>query len=169
LPATRRRLPCCLVTPDFRETVLSGEGGSPLLRHFALQQPEKRRDRQRRIEPNGFLERYQSAPAVQRQPLLLAYLNQAIGAVVRRPLSASEANEPLRRMGMDSLMAMEIKSRLEGDLRIELALARLIEGPSIRELSSLVSEQLATIVPGDAFEQEHLQRPDLGNLVEGEL
>jgi hypothetical protein len=45
-------------------------------------------------------------------------------------------------LGMDSLMAVELKNRLEAELGVTLPLIRLIQGPSVSELATWLAEQL---------------------------
>jgi aryl carrier-like protein len=100
--------------------------------------------------------------------LLVEYLASSIGSVVKQHITADQMHVPLLRMGMDSLIAMELKSRLDRELGVEVALATLIEGPSIRALSALISKQLtATPRAGEATAEP--LAVDYGDMVEGEL
>jgi hypothetical protein len=45
-------------------------------------------------------------------------------------------------MGFDSLMSLELKNQIDTDLGVSIAVARLIQGPTILELSDFVVELL---------------------------
>lgn len=56
-----------------------------------------------------------------------------------------DPNQPLAEMGLDSLMALELKNSLERRLDINLPMAKLLEGPSVRSLA----EEAARLLTGD--------------------
>jgi phthiocerol/phenolphthiocerol synthesis type-I polyketide synthase D len=47
-------------------------------------------------------------------------------------------------MGLDSLMAVELKNRVELDLGIPLPVIDLLQGPSVAQLATLLLERLTT-------------------------
>jgi phthiocerol/phenolphthiocerol synthesis type-I polyketide synthase E len=51
--------------------------------------------------------------------------------------------QPLNTMGLDSLMAIEMKNEIESNLKIKLSIATLIKAPNIQELASVLVEELA--------------------------
>ena len=54
------------------------------------------------------------------------------------PSSEWSADQPLNRMGIDSLMAVELKHEVEANFGANVSLVDLLEGTSIRELASQV-------------------------------
>ena len=46
------------------------------------------------------------------------------------------------RLGFDSLMSIELKNRIESDLGVSVAMARLIQGPTLLELTAWVNDVL---------------------------
>jgi hypothetical protein len=44
-------------------------------------------------------------------------------------------DQPLSTMGLDSLMAIELRTKIEGDLHVLLPIATLFKGPTVRELA----------------------------------
>ena len=62
---------------------------------------------------------------------LLARIAVALGVQV----SALDANEPLSHLGIDSVTALQLKNNLELELGISIPLAKLLEAPTVRELS----------------------------------
>ena len=54
--------------------------------------------------------------------------------------SAISPEDTLNGLGLDSLMAMELKLNIEKDLGIKLPVVNLLKGPTFNELSSQVLE-----------------------------
>lgn len=63
------------------------------------------------------------------------YLIQHIAEVLEQDPSHLKVNKSLHSMGMDSIMAIDIKQRIEKELGLEIPIAELMKGPSIEELS----------------------------------
>ena len=61
--------------------------------------------------------------------------------------SQIDAQQPLNTLGLDSLMAIELKSNLEARLAVSLPMARFLEGPSVTSLADCAAE-LITAEPG---------------------
>jgi acyl carrier protein len=53
-----------------------------------------------------------------------------------------DPDQPLNAIGLDSLMAIELKNQIETRLGITLPMAKFMEGPSVNSLADLVSELL---------------------------
>ncbi|HYC89916.1 MAG TPA: SDR family NAD(P)-dependent oxidoreductase, partial [Thermoanaerobaculia bacterium] len=85
-----------------------------------------------------------SADASERQRLLEAYLCEAGGRVLGMATSKLDVEQPLNRMGVDSLMAVELKNRVEADLGVDLPVLKVLEGASMRHLASLLLERFGT-------------------------
>ncbi len=78
-----------------------------------------------------------SLPAVTtaRAAAIEASVLARIAEVLGVPSSSLDAGEPLSHFGIDSMTALQLKNGLERDLAISLPLAKLLQGPTIRELS----------------------------------
>ncbi|MFI6047720.1 type I polyketide synthase [Nocardia sp. NPDC051321] len=53
-------------------------------------------------------------------------------------------NTPLTALGLDSLMGLELKNRIESAFSIRVPTALILRGPTLRELAEHVADQLAT-------------------------
>jgi len=53
-----------------------------------------------------------------------------------------EVDRPLTQLGLDSLMAVELRNWIEGELRVDLPVMELMEGISITRLSKLLLDHL---------------------------
>src|SRR5262249_34532523 len=78
----------------------------------------------------------------------LSYLLRTVAGVVGLPDGAIEPAQGLAELGIDSLMALELKNRLEQELEAEVTMAQLLANPSIRDLAQIVSD---SIVAANAF------------------
>jgi acyl transferase domain-containing protein len=70
------------------------------------------------------------------------YLAEEISRILKVPLASVDRGKPIVSMGFDSLMSLELKNQIDTDLGVNIALARLIQNPTILELSDVVVELL---------------------------
>jgi NADPH:quinone reductase-like Zn-dependent oxidoreductase/acyl carrier protein len=79
----------------------------------------------------------------ERQQLVESYLGKQIAKVLglsASKLSTLDAHQPLSRLGIDSLMAVELKNRIETDLEVTIPMLSLLRGPSVAQLTTLLLE-----------------------------
>lgn len=90
------------------------------------------------------LQRLTEAPEGSRPDLLEVYLSDQVTRVLALGASYQmDTQRSLIDMGMDSLMAMELRNRLQTALNVRIAVADLLDGPSIVKLSAMVLGSLA--------------------------
>lgn len=93
-----------------------------------------------------FLKAFRAAPEEARRSLLEAHVRDALRQVLG--LSASQEirnSEPWTDLGVDSLMMVEIKNRLEGSLRLSFPIELMMREVSVDTLSDFAIERLSTI------------------------
>jgi surfactin synthase thioesterase subunit/NAD(P)-dependent dehydrogenase (short-subunit alcohol dehydrogenase family)/acyl carrier protein len=78
----------------------------------------------------------------QRRERLQAYVREQVARVLRIPAGDLDVQQPLKAVGLDSLMAIELKNLAEQNLAVEIPAARLLEGPSIAQLAEFLAPQL---------------------------
>jgi thioester reductase-like protein len=83
-----------------------------------------------------------AASADERQPLIAAYLIEQIAHVLRCSPSKVDVQQPLTQLGVDSLMAVELKNRVENDLGLTVPVTVLLQGPSLADLGATLVTQL---------------------------
>jgi acyl transferase domain-containing protein/NADPH:quinone reductase-like Zn-dependent oxidoreductase len=86
-----------------------------------------------------------AAPQNDRELLMRNYLGQQIAKVLGFAVGKAakfNVNHPLNRLGMDSLMALEIKNLIEKSLGVTAPLSKLLGGSSLADLTRLVLEQM---------------------------
>jgi len=85
-------------------------------------------------------------PHDERRQWIATYILKEIAQVMQMETSQLDVQQPLNTIGMDSLMGIELKSRVESDLSIVFPVSVLIQGPSIDqmtdELLALVTRSL---------------------------
>ncbi|MBV8889027.1 MAG: SDR family NAD(P)-dependent oxidoreductase [Alphaproteobacteria bacterium] len=113
LDDARRFLPI-LASPVFTE--LHGEGGN-------------------RAADDSLLEKLASADEEEVSRLLSAVVAEEAASILRLPAAGMDLTRPLSDMGMDSLMAVELRLALESRLRVDFPLVSLSEGPSINSIA----------------------------------
>jgi acyl carrier protein len=92
---------------------------------------------------NEFALQLQQTDPLHRQEIVLVNVQQQVAIVLRLdPSQPVDLDTELTRLGIDSLMAVELKNRIELNLGANLPVAQILNGPSITELAGLVSEIL---------------------------
>jgi myxalamid-type polyketide synthase MxaE and MxaD len=83
-----------------------------------------------------------AAGAEQRTALLQAYLQFHAAAVLGSGATLPEIHRSLSSLGFDSLMAVEMKNRIERELGANLPVVRLLDGTTLEQLATQVAERL---------------------------
>ncbi len=130
---------------------------APLLRRLLGRQPRTGAN-PAALDPRRLL----AAPEEQRAQRLAAYVSAALGAILGFGEHTIDPTLPIHQLGMDSLMALELKNRIDADLGVSLPLVQILQGPSVDELAAQLLEQLAqTTERPQAGEAELLAKLDL--------
>jgi phthiocerol/phenolphthiocerol synthesis type-I polyketide synthase D len=89
-------------------------------------------------------EKLLAAEPRERPALMEAFLREQIAEVLRCSASKLDPHQPLNKLGIDSLMAVELKNRVEADLEMAIPVTALLQGPSLAQLATLLLDQLPT-------------------------
>jgi NADPH:quinone reductase-like Zn-dependent oxidoreductase/NAD(P)-dependent dehydrogenase (short-subunit alcohol dehydrogenase family)/acyl carrier protein len=76
--------------------------------------------------------------------LLKAVIAEEAATILRLPASGLDPLRPLSEMGMDSLMAVELRLALESRLRVDLPLVSLVEGTSVASIAGRLATAIST-------------------------
>jgi phthiocerol/phenolphthiocerol synthesis type-I polyketide synthase D len=93
------------------------------------------------------LEALLAGPVESRPPLIGTYLRAEAARVLGMPAERFDAAAPLSSYGFDSLMAVQLKNRIEADLGVILPMTRFLHGPSVDELVPSVLAATAAGAP----------------------
>jgi acyl carrier protein len=83
-----------------------------------------------------------AAPSGERSQLVQVFITEQVAQVMRAETGELDPQQPLRTLGLDSLMAVEIRNRIEAGLDVTMPLVSLLEGPSIATVAEYVGAHL---------------------------
>jgi acyl carrier protein len=113
----------------------------PLLEQIAVeprQEVPERLDRRPEI-----VQRLEEAPPSERQNLLMSYIQGEVAKVLGfAPSQVPEPQQGFFDMGIDSLMAVELKERLEADLGSSLPTTLAFDCPTIEHLTEYLAKEV---------------------------
>jgi acyl transferase domain-containing protein/acyl carrier protein len=93
----------------------------------------------------------------ERRPLVEGFLVEQIAQVLRCSPSRVDAHLPLNRLGIDSLMAVELKNRVEDDLGTSVPVTALLQGPSLSQLATQLLEGLDAPAADTSWDPEEAE------------
>ena len=77
-----------------------------------------------------------------RRQMLESHLSKLVARVLGLSSSKIDLLQPLNGLGLDSVMAVELKYRIENDLGVHVPVVKFLEGNSIASLASLVLDKM---------------------------
>jgi acyl transferase domain-containing protein/aryl carrier-like protein/ubiquinone/menaquinone biosynthesis C-methylase UbiE len=83
-----------------------------------------------------------AAAADERQTIIETYLTEQVARVLGTSASKLELERPLNEIGLDSLMMVELKNKIEREVGVALPTVELMRGPSLRSLSQVLLAQV---------------------------
>ncbi|MFG6100259.1 thioester reductase domain-containing protein [Leptothoe sp. ISB3NOV94-8A] len=105
----------------------------------------------------SILAQLDTASSAERQQLLSSHIQTAIAQIMELPPAQVSLLEPLGNLGLDSLMALELKEALESTLRVDIPLGQLVEGVTIAGLARFIDDAR----DGTTVEATDSAEPDL--------
>jgi acyl transferase domain-containing protein/acyl carrier protein len=85
-----------------------------------------------------------AAEPVERRQLLQTYLSEQVARALGLSPSKLDLQQSLSELGLDSLMAVELKNRIAVDLKVNVPVVKFLQGFSVDQAVTQVLEQLAT-------------------------
>jgi phthiocerol/phenolphthiocerol synthesis type-I polyketide synthase C len=99
-----------------------------------------------------------TADVDKQRALLEDYLRQQIARALRLPLSRVDASTDLNSLGFDSLMALELRNRLEDDLDVTLPATMAWRYPTITTLAEYVAEKMGIALKTSISQPEDMEK-----------
>jgi acyl carrier protein len=93
------------------------------------------------------LEKLMAVEPGKRKKVVETFLQEQMAKVLRSTPDKIDMHQPLTSLGIDSLMAVELKNRVETDLELAVPVTALLQGPTLSQLAGIVLEQLAQKAP----------------------
>jgi myxalamid-type polyketide synthase MxaB len=84
-----------------------------------------------------------SATPTERQQLLASHICEQVAKVLGFSATKLSITDTLTNLGVDSLTAIELRNRLNKETGVYLPVVKIIQGPSISQLTELILEELA--------------------------
>jgi acyl carrier protein len=84
-----------------------------------------------------------AAEPAERRLLLQSYLGEQVARALGLSPSRLDLQQPLSHLGLDSLMAVELKNRIALDLKVNVPVVKFLQGFSVDQAVTQVLEQLA--------------------------
>lgn len=72
---------------------------------------------------------------------LQTYLCEQVAGVLQVPAHRLDTTQPLTTLGLDSLMAIELKNRIEHELHVRIPIVAFLQGPSIEQFTIQIMDQ----------------------------
>ncbi len=82
-----------------------------------------------------------AAPA-ERAQLLQSYVSEQVARVLGLSPSQLDIQQPLTNLGLDSLMAVELKNRISADLGVNVPMVKFLQGFSVAQAATQLLDQL---------------------------
>ncbi|HEX7842494.1 MAG TPA: SDR family NAD(P)-dependent oxidoreductase, partial [Kofleriaceae bacterium] len=96
-----------------------------------------------RRAPRLDIDALMATPVEDQAKALASYLRRELARVLRLPEARIDIAQPLNRLGLDSLMAVELKNGIEADLGATVPVVRFLQGPSVAQLADQLTGLLA--------------------------
>jgi hypothetical protein len=118
--------------------------GAPLLEHVMRSDATPARARRSALLTPAAL---RAASPDERCVMLERYLIDVAAAVIGMDPVGFDRERPLGEFGIDSLMTVELKNRIELDAGVIVPMVKLLEGPSMSQLAATIESLLNTATP----------------------
>jgi acyl carrier protein len=103
----------------------------------------------------------------EREAELTVLLAEEVSGVLRMPLARLDAHQPLSRMGVDSLITVELQVAIQNRFRVEVSALELMKGVSVAQLAQQILAKMniptapATVPPVDASAGKILEKESI--------
>ena len=132
---------------------------SPLLSTL-LSIPEQEQASKKSSKEDGIREYLLNAVPEEQDELLRKYVQEQVARALRMPSSKIGADQALGTLGLESLMAIELRNRLEADLKLKLSATLIWNYPTINQLTTYLAGKLNLVPAASAPDVEKIAMPE---------
>ncbi|MFI7102537.1 amino acid adenylation domain-containing protein [Streptomyces sp. NPDC050161] len=100
-------------------------------------------------EGNGFLDTLREAGAQERRSLVAERFTALVASVLRAAPEQVDPSAGLNVLGLDSLLAMELRARVHTEFKVALPVVALLSGTPVGELVTQLDDGLAELMAAD--------------------
>jgi acyl transferase domain-containing protein/aryl carrier-like protein len=90
----------------------------------------------------SLLQQLSEAPAADRQPLVASHVQKVVALVLQLDAAQFSGQESLTSLGLDSMMAIEVKHRIEASLKVDVSVLELLQEITIVQLTTRILSAL---------------------------
>ncbi|MFE3557064.1 acyltransferase domain-containing protein [Streptomyces sp. NPDC059193] len=99
-------------------------------------------------------------PMAERRAAFETAVREITAQVVKLPARRIDPDTPLRSLGIDSLMSLELRNRLEAAFGVELSATLIWNYPTVRDIAPFLAGKAGIALDGDEAPQQVAQGPD---------
>ncbi len=114
----------------------------PLLREVAPADGAAQPAAADRPEDAALRDKLRSLEILEREALLAQFFSEQLAQIMGMDAASIDTKQPLNTLGLDSLMAIELKINIETRLKITVPMAAFMESPSVSSLARAVAKLL---------------------------
>jgi malonyl CoA-acyl carrier protein transacylase len=139
---------------------------SPFFANFNLAKP---------IQKSEFLAQLEATKIDRRYQLVIDHVTEQVGQVLGRKLSSAELEQGFFELGMDSLMAVELRNRLQKSMACSLPATLSFDYPNVKVLADYLAKDILSIELARVAAHQDISQPssdlltDLDELSESEI
>ncbi len=122
--------------------------GQAVLAEIVSQYSDKAKQKARARQRSDILDQLKSATEEKRGELLRGYVGEQVAKTLGTGAAQLDRSQPLKDMGLDSLMAIEVKNQIEADLAIEMPIESFTEDMNTSGLTDTVCDLMADSLGG---------------------
>jgi acyl carrier protein len=111
------------------------------------------------------LPRLGAAPPAERRALIEAHLREQLGHVLRMAPARIERDVPLKALGVNSLLSLELRNRIEATLGLTLPATLVWNYPTVAAVAAHLEERLGFAAPEVRVEQASTEDEELERLL----
>lgn len=111
------------------------------------------------------MQQLDEAPAAERHVLVVPHLQELVARVLQLDAAQFSSQETLTSLGLDSMMAIEVKHRIDASLKVDISVLELLQEITITQLATRI---LSLLQPGmvSAAVEEASSMAEIQHLVE---